>query len=293
MVAEATVKEAMMVQDGVSSIMREWVPTWILEFKNEKTMARYRAAWAWLAIFFAEKGILHPAEVSARTCHDYMAWRTAGKVRDGVVIRKAGKWNTALCEIRFLGTVLRESGLRGFCMSNPCAGLRLGRERPKEKHEITADDEVLIREALKAKPEWMRDCFEVGIRHGCRLRECAVPMDQIRDGIITFQTKGGREHSVPIHPAVKSIVERARKSGRKVLVDMPDLNASKDWQKFFKGLGMPYTFHCCRVSVVTRLARAGVTEAKSMRWVGHSTTIVHSVYRKLKPGDMDDAMDAL
>jgi integrase len=71
-----------------------------------------------------------------------------------------------------------------------------------------------------------------------------------------------------------------------VLVEMPMENCSKDWVKFFSGLGLPYSFHCLRVTVVTRLARAGISESQAMRYVGHSSTLVHALYRKLRPEDL-------
>lgn len=290
LVAEMTKEEESQKNDGPVSLLTNWVPGWIdKHYKTEKTAMRYSAAWAWLSLFFKERDVLHPGEVTARLCHEYMEWRTNPPTG-----RRKAKWNTALCEVRFLGAVMREAGLRGFSVSNPCWGLRLSRANPKEKQEITREHEKIIREALEREPLWMRESFEVSMKHGCRLRECAVPMSRIdEENIIRFATKGGREHVVRAHIDVVPIIERARKEGRKVLVEMPMDNCSKDWGKFFTGLGLPYCFHCCRVTVVTRLARAGISESQAMRYVGHSSTLVHALYRKLRPEDLSGPASVL
>lgn len=290
LVAEESKAEAALKHDGPVSLMTNWVPAWIDgHYKKEKTSIRYAAAWAWLSLFFKERDVLHPGEVTARLCHDYMEWRT--NPPEG---RRKASWNTALCEVRFLGAVMREACLRGLAVANPCWGLRLARAVPKEKREVSKADELVIRAALKDQPVWMQESFEVAIKHGCRLRECAVPMERIdAENIIRFATKGGREHVVRAHEDVVPIIERARKEKRKVLVEMPMENCSKDWVKFFTGLGLPYSFHCLRVTVVTRLARAGISESQAMRYVGHSSTLVHSLYRKLRPEDLSGAASVL
>ena len=290
LVAEMTKEEESLKHDGPVSLLTNWVPGWIAtHYKSEKTAMRYGAAWAWLSLFFKEKDVLHPGEVTARLCHEYMEWRTNPPKG-----RRKACWNTALCEIRFMGAVMREACFRGLAVSNPCWGLRLARAVPTEKQEISRSHEKIIRDALEHEPVWMRESFEVGIKHGCRLRECAVPMSRIdEENIIRFATKGGREHVVRAHMDVVPIIELARNEGRKVLVEMPMDNCSKVWCKFFSTLGLPYSFHCLRVTVVTRLARAGISESQAMRYVGHSTTLVHALYRKLRPEDLSGAASVL
>ena len=71
---------------------------------------------------------------------------------------------------------------------------------------------------------------------------------------IRFLGKGGRMHEAPLHRDVRPIAEKAMREGRSSLVKLPG-NASKQWCQFFDDLGMPdLSFHCTRVTVVTRLA---------------------------------------
>ena len=65
---------------------------------------------------------------------------------------------------------------------------------------------------------------------------------------------------------------------------------ARNWHRFFRRIGLPHlSFHCTRVTVITRLARAGVPEQQAMRFIGHATLEVHRIYQKLKPGDLSSA----
>jgi integrase len=74
---------------------------------------------------------------------------------------------------------------------------------------------------------------------------------------------------------------------------MPE-NFSKKWKVFFKKCGFAnLSFHCTRVTCVTRLARAGVDLRIAMDYIGHSSTLVHRIYQRLKPADHGAAIRAL
>ena len=282
-------KEARLLQDGRGSVLSSWVPTWIeRHYTNQFSKARAINAWAWLSTYLRERKASHPEEVTYLLCQDYMVWRT-----DAEACKEAGRrccaWNTALLEVRFLGSIMQEALSRGLVSANPCARLRLGRRNTKEKEEIPAADQARIEEALKKEPQWVQDAWLVGIKHGCRIAAVAVPMNSIDEhaGTIVFRQKGGKSHTAPLHVDLLPLVERRRKEGAKTLVPLP-AGASKLWWDFFRSLGMEYSFHCLRVSVVTRLARANVSEAKAMQYVGHCNTLVHAIYRKLKAADVSE-----
>ena len=75
--------------------------------------------------------------------------------------------------------------------------------------------------------------------------------------------------------------------------DMPAQRA-RNWHRFFRKIGLPHiSFHCTRVTVITRLARAGVPEQQAMRFIGHATLEVHRIYQKLKTGDLSDCVSVL
>ncbi|MES2923127.1 MAG: hypothetical protein V4819_16340 [Verrucomicrobiota bacterium] len=292
-VAGESSREERMSDDTGKALMRNWVPKWIGHYyKNQRSADRAMNAWAHLAVFFKVKSILHPEEVTYGLCQDYMKWRTNEKAcaDEG---RRLGNWNTALTELRILGSVMQESLAQGWIIANPCARLRLGRKAVKEKRAIEREEQAAIEKALvdDNAPQWMRDSWLVGMKHGCRITEVKVPMTMINTEdpnrrVIAFKIKGGKIHAAPLHPDLMPLVERRRAAEEKYLVDMPN-NASRDWVRWLEARGFKdLSFHCLRVTVITRFALADVTAEKAMQYVGHCTELAHSIYRKLKPGDV-------
>lgn len=289
-VALETGKEERMSDDGGQAILRNWVPTWIPHhYENEKSAARAINAWAHLSQFFKQKKILHPEEVSYGLCHEYMKWRTNEKLC-GDQSRRVGNWNTALTELRILGTIMQESLAQGWIIANPCSRLRLGRRDVEEKRPVEREEQEKIEKALAREetPQWMRDSWLVGMKHGCRINEVMVPMTLVNTDnmVITFKLKGGKLHAAPLHPALLPLVNRRREEKQKILVDMPK-NASRDWVRWLNTLGIEgLSFHSLRVTVITRLALADVTAEKAMQYVGHCSEMCHAIYRKLKAKDV-------
>lgn len=47
------------------------------------------------------------------------------------------------------------------------------------------------------------------------------------------------------------------------------------------------------MTVITRLARSGVPEAKAMKFVGHASTEIHRIYQRLSVDDLACCHDPL
>lgn len=203
---------------------------------------------------------------------------------------------TALGEVKLLGLILGEAKERGLVRANVCRGLGIKRERGRIKPEFTDDQIWAIREALANWPEWMRICFEISIHHGTRLR--ATQIDLLRDidwenRRITFHEKAGKVFTVPAHLDVFRLLEQRRNAGAQMACELPK-GPSKAWRKFFDSIDLTeHCFHCCRVTVISRMARAGVPEAKAMKFVGHASTEIHRIYQRLRAEDLDDCLNAL
>jgi integrase len=273
-----------------------WVARWMeVQYANPGTLQRYQAAWRSLAVYLERRQARHPGDVTYSLAREYMGFRTAPPKGAGI---KARNWNTALVELRFLGAVMQEAVRRGLVVANPCARLGLSRRDVKKKSEITREEEVKIRRLLEtpSTPEWMRDSFAVAMAQGCRLSETRVPMADVDEtrGVIAFRCKGGVTRAAPLHPDLASLAARRRADGATHLVDVPAKLAGKAWWSWFKDNGLGHLcFHSTRVTVVTRLARAGVSMAEAMEYVGHASEVVHAVYRRLQPADMGAAVEAL
>ena len=151
------------------------------------------------------------------------------------------------------------------------------------------------RSCSRSRDEWMRDCWLVAMRQGCRFSETAVHFSQIdtQAGTIRFRIKGGREHTAPLHPDLIPLVEKARKTKRKTLVELPQY-AGKVWWHFFRQIDLSHLcFHCTRVTVITKLARTNAPESHTMAYVGHANETVHAIYRRLKAADVAHLAGAL
>lgn len=298
LVAEETAKEAVDAGDGASVMFKRWVPGWIeYNYSNEKSRERCENAWAHVSVFFGKKGITHPMDVTYAVAHEYMRWRTNAAVA-AVEGRRVAAWNTAVMEVRFLGSMMQESLRRGWVTANPCARLGLARRDPKEKPAISREEEVVIFRELQARRQgspWMEEAFLVAMRQGCRLREVEVPLARVdvKSMVITFKVKGGKFHPAPLHKDLLPLVAKAKAEKRETLVVLPE-QPSPRFAKFFNAIGMGHLcFHCTRVSVVSRLCEAGFSESQTMAYVGHASEAVHAVYRKMRPVAVAKLGDAL
>jgi integrase len=283
--AELTMQEVHRDRTGSANGFDTWVPGFLGErYRNPKTLARYMAAWSAVATYLAHIDIVSPLQVSYRLCTEYPQFRTKPPT-DAI---RARSYNTALTELKVFSAILQEAVRRGYITANPCIRLGMRRTPPKRKPEITAAEQTKIESALRSQDEWMRDSWTVAMLQGCRISETAVPMSNVdsRQGVISFLAKGGRIHTAPLHSDLLPLVRRAKKQRRTRLVALPQY-APKKWHQFFRRLGLAHlSFHATRVTVVTRLARAGFSMAQTKAYVGHASDTVHSIYQRLAPTDV-------
>jgi integrase len=271
-----------------------WVPAFIAAH-YENLLSRQRAvnAWAALQVFIEERGIAAPEMVTFAHGHEYVAWRQAPTAGSGI---KGRKKNTALLEVKIWSVIVQHAVRLGLALANPLFRLGIKRERAKVKPEISAEDQVRIEAALRCdSPDWMRDAWAVAMLQGCRLRQTACPMDRIdlERRVISLPRQKGKEHTMPLHSALVALVEKRRAEGAERLVEMPE-RPSKAWRLFFDKLGMgEVSFHSTRVTVNTRLLRAGFSTAQVMALVGHSREQTNEVYRRLMPVDVAGPLETL
>jgi len=292
LVAEETLKEQEFGGNNNANRFDAWVPGFLRQkYSNPKTLSRYLNAWSALATYLEHRGIISPSQVTYKLCTDYPAFRTSPPKN----LMRARTHNTALTELKVFSALMQEAVRRGFITANPCVRLGLKRTPPKQKPEITDDEVLKIEEALKMRDDWMWDCWLVAMRQGCRLAETGVPLTSIDlvARTVSFDAKGGRIHTAPLHPDLHSLVKRAQAAKRKRLVELPE-HPAKKWHQFFKRIGLPHlSFHCTRVTVVTKLARSGAPIYKTKAYVGHASDTVHAIYQRLTPVDVRDLGEVL
>jgi len=250
-----------------------------------RTLERYKTSWRNIVPFLEERGLRFPRQLQREDLYAYIEWR---KTTRNERVRPCS-FNTARHEIKMLGMILAEAVARGYCVRNVARDLALRKEKPKQKPEFTVEDILEIRRRLQTEPEWMRTSFEISVHHGTRLRATQVDLNQDVDwtaGTITFHEKGDRLLTVPIAPELRPLLERRRDEGHRFSCLLPR-GASKAWRLFFDRMGRrDFCFHCCRVTTVSRLARAGISEALATRYVGHASTEIHRSYQRLSVRDL-------
>lgn len=277
---------------------------WVADFLNErhhgpgqqKTLKRYLGAWAQWSAFFAEESVRVPRAVDYNLVLKFIAWRRA-QIKPS---KKHVSKNSALCDVRTLSIIMREAMRRGFAEVNHCEKLGILKDPAKEKPEITDLEVGKIRTALASRPEWMRISFEIALHQGCRLSETSAPMTavDIARRTITFSAKGrgeGRKHvfTTQLHPALVPLMTRLQAEKRERTCVLPQM-AAKEWWSFFNEIGLGHLcFHCTRVTVITRMARAGVPISQAMAFVGHASQTIHRIYQRLATGDLGRAVAAL
>lgn len=285
---------------GRSERWENWVPEFIRErygaTDRAKTYARYEYAWSQWRTFLMDMRIAVPRGLSYPDVIEYVRWRSSQiKPSSGKTVSK----NTALCDVRCMSCIMREALHRGFADTNPCEKLGILKDPAKEKREMTDDEIATIRKELQTRPEWMQISFEIGIHQGCRLSETSIPIEciDIKRGLVTFSAKGKgqgrRVFTTVLHPGLVPLFQKLIERKLTVTCILPQM-AAKMWHTFFKEIGMSHLcFHCTRVTVITRMARAGVPITEAMRFVNHSSEAVHRIYTKLGVGDLSRAVAAL
>src|SRR6185503_17132766 len=265
-----------------------WVPKFLERHcESPRTLERYFDAWKWLALWLQLERYHSPRNITYRNAIAYVDWRTSFKRKTGKTVGR----NTAILELKTFAMIMGEAVRLGHADANPLVSLKLRRDKAPKKPELSDDEVIEIREALKSEPEWMQIAFEIALNTGCRLRETRLPANCIDfdEGKITFPSpKGGedRAFSIPMPSALRPLFEQMRKAKRKYTLEFP-FQPSRRWQQFFIKIKKPHLcFHCLRVTYVNRLRRAGVPREAAMRLVNHSSELIHQIYQREKVEDV-------
>lgn len=270
--------------------------------EGNRTLERYLGAWDVWREFLAIHKVATPAAFDYNTCLDFVKWRKNQKRNNGKLISH----NTALCDLRVMSVIMREAVRRGFCQGNPCDRIGLKRSPTKQRPELTREEIEIVRAGvdkleghLPWSKRWMTVSFEFALHQSIRLRATSMPLDNIdlESRQITWETKshnGERKFVTKrLHGNLVPIVKALIAEGATHTCVMPKM-AAKLWWEFRKENGLEHTtFHSTRVTVVTELARKGVSEQMAMAYVEHSSRIVHGIYQRLKAPDLAAAEAAL
>ena len=277
---------------GEDRLLKNWVPRWLHATKTGGTLKRYMQCWIAISIYLEAKGITLAEQITRGDCLDYFATRR-------IDVGGLGKThtNTVLLDLKVLRCILFEAQRREWIIQNPASRLGIKPIKPKERQEMTMADIELIRSRLPKESD-ARIAFEIALHQGCRLRETSLPLDRfnLEEGTVTFDTKGGGTHVTLIHPELRPLIKRLIEDGCEYTWEYHD-EAARNFSRLFRKLKLRkrnISFHSTRVTAVTRLARSGtVSEQQAMRFIGHSSAVVHKVYQRLGAHDLKGCLKAL
>lgn len=269
----------------------EWVPTYMADhYKNPRTLLRARYFWSTVRVFLHEQGIRTPGEITYSHAQRYLDWRKGDP-------GEHASHNTARAELKFLSFLMSEAIRRGLAETNGLALARVPMTPPKEKREITTAEITAVRKALRGQPGWMATAFELQLHLGCRFSETRIPMDRIDLKRKTIQIRDAKRQegdprkwfSTPVNDQLAAFLKGITPHDGHTLPEI-ERTMNRDFNRVLGRAAGGLTSHCLRVSFISRLHRAGLSESEAMRLVNHSTRMVHRLYSKLNVEDARRAM---
>ena len=284
--ATNTAEELTARRASTSDKWSTWVPNYFqTTCKNPSTRQGYEQSWLWLNSYLEEKGIATPEQLTYQYAFDFIEWRIA---RGGKKTKI--KQSTALRDLKVLRLLMSHAVRAGMAAANPCLRMGVSREAPKEKEEFTDEQIEKIYAKLPTKEkDWRYVAFRIALETGCRLSETQIDFKHVdfkRKTIQFVYEHGGKPYSVPLPDSLIPLLKKLKASKAHYTVDLPD-NASTQFSNFLRRIGLKsHSFHCSRVTFITRLARAGVPLREAMKLVDHSSELVHKIYSRLSVEDV-------
>jgi integrase len=276
----------------------DWVIPWIDERWGNRTNRTPKLYtdyfWRWLK-YFKDIEITHPAALRREHVSGYLAWRK----------ERGGERNTAIHEIKFLGTLMDEAINRGYATVNPARKLHIQKAPSAEKVPWSDFEVEQIGNALSQREKfgWMRVTFLMGLYQAVRLQQAQIPLSCIdfRRRIIAYpsdKVKGKKGYSQPIDPVffpiLQELVAHRQAIGSPLLCEIPKFGPSIDWRNFLDEFGLKHLcHHGLRATWITRAALAGIPESLAKRFVNHSSSQVHAIYQKITADDLLPMLDSL
>jgi hypothetical protein len=280
----------------------DWVPGFIEARWGQKqngTLGLRKKYYHTFRKFVGEKGIAIPGAIRREHASMYLEWRKQ---------TGAGR-NTAIAEIKVMGTILEEAVARGYMTANPFRKLGFKQEEQKHKTSWTPEQVMVAIEAAEEVERfgWLHVALLLGRYQAIRLNQCQAPLVDVdlRRRIIHYSdsiVKGGKGYSQPIdpefYPILCEIVEHRRKLGKSTLCELP-LCSSVLIRRFLDGLSENddgfklLCHHGLRATWITQAALSGViTETLAKRFVNHASSEVHAIYQRITATDLLPMLDA-
>lgn len=240
----------------------------------------------------------------------------------------ASTYNGRVCVLREIFHVLAE---KAGIEDDPWYGVRLRIDDSHSRRELSIDELHRLLDAAKREGDEWYALFMIGVYTGLRLGDCcrlewtSVNLNAGIIQLIPSKTKRhahGRPVTIPIHPALRKVLEEARETRRgnssmpastMVLPIVAEAYVSARWQvsnalaRIFKGANITMsiklegrhhltpvaTFHSLRHTFVSLAANAGVPLHVVQSIVGHESTAMTRHYYHECVDSLQQAVNAI
>lgn len=272
-----------------------------------KTLTRYLSTWRLLATYLNTRDIVSPVQVRREDCLGYVAWRRKVPHLNNRVQGKGKpvKTNTVILEIKVLSKIMQEAVARKYIDYNPCTRLKLKKEPSRPKEEMSDDHIAIIQREIQRRlkkadttterevAEFLQVSFDIARLQGIRLSETHIALADVdlHDRTLVVMGKGKKLETLNMNPELIPLFTRLKAEDKSYTYTPPRM-PSLTWFKVFKTIRnnnpgfKNVSYHSTRVTVISRMERAGAPENVVMKTVLHSSTTVHRVYRKLKAAEL-------
>jgi integrase len=185
-------------------------------------------------------------------------------------------------ELQLLSRIFSLAIEYGKVRENPCKGVKLLAKHNLVTRYLSPEEEEKLMPLLTGRRAHLYDILKITLYTGMRRTEILTlnrsQIDFLRDSIELTKTKSGRPRSVPIHPDLKSVLERlcqqAKVSGylfENPKTEKPIADIKTAWRNALEDAGIPHIpFHCAgRHTFGTRAIDNGAPISAVKEVMGH------------------------
>jgi len=200
-------------------------------------------------------------------------------------------------ELAVIKHCFNQGVLWGLTNRNPCRGVKLLKETPKDRWLTYSEEELVLRES----PEWLKPIILIDINTGLRLSELTTlrweDVDLDRKTLTVRKAKNGEMRIIPLNSQTHQVFTWKREEGKRLKLEGIDGKVfpfstsfvSHTFRRACDEVGLTdVTFHSLRHSFATRLAQHNVDVLAIQKLMGHKSISMtqrysHHTVDSLKP----------
>lgn len=266
-----------------------------------RTMARYRTDVDKLSLFCQEIGLTLAKRFDEVTWYRYAAWLKGRSHKQGTTYADKTRYTTlTVCKQVFNFGVRQK-----LLAADPMPGVHLPKARAKPQVCPTTNQVNLMLGLCDGLTHAaIAIAAYQGLRYGeiealqwddVRLDMGELGMLHIRRGAATGHTKTKQERFVPIHPAVRPIIESLPRTQERVLPGLKERTLLAKVKKLGEQAGVPkgLKIHSMRHHFASMCANSRIPYRLAMQWLGHSSSQILDLYYHLHDEESEAAMKVL